>query len=67
MSIVVFLNFIPKLQMKQAAELRVKSPLLPPFSKEEFSRKNLNPSLKKHALSTVEGRGRGDFEICGSP
>jgi hypothetical protein len=58
MSIVVFLNFIPKLQMKQAAELRVKSPLLPLFSKGEFSRKNLNPSLEK--------RGRGDFEICGS-
>jgi hypothetical protein len=28
----------------------------------EFSPWNSNPSLKKHALSAVEGRGRGDFQ-----
>jgi hypothetical protein len=42
-----------------------------PFSKGEFFPVRSNPSLEKHALSVVEGRGRGDFgrnevgELCG--
>ena len=34
---------------------------LSPFSKGEVSFQDSNPSLEKHALSVVEGRGRGDF------
>jgi hypothetical protein len=36
-------------------------PSCPPFLKGEFSPWDFNPSLEKHALSRVEGRGRGDF------
>jgi hypothetical protein len=36
----------------------VKSPFVPLFQRGNFLR---NPSLEKHALSVVEGRGRGDF------
>ena len=31
------------------------------FSKGDFSPWDSNPSLEKHAVSLVEGRGRGDF------
>ena len=33
----------------------------PFFQKGEFLLQEIDPSLEKHALSIVEGRGRGDF------
>jgi hypothetical protein len=38
-----------------------KSPLVPLFQRGSFTEYCFNPSLQKHALSGVEGRGRGDF------
>jgi hypothetical protein len=38
---------------------RTQIPLYPPLSKGEFSLQDSNPSLEKHALSLVEGRGKG--------
>jgi hypothetical protein len=43
-----------------ATESVTKSPPSP-FFKGEFSPENFNPSLEKHALSRVEGRGRRDL------
>jgi NitT/TauT family transport system substrate-binding protein len=37
-------------------------PLSPPFSKGDFSKEEHFPSLTKHALSGVEGRGKGRFD-----
>src|SRR5881409_4453912 len=37
------------------------NPPCPLFQRGNFSWTILNPSLEKHALSIVEGRGRGDF------
>ena len=39
----------------------IKSPLIPLFFKGGIFSWASNPSLEKHALSQVEGRGRGDF------
>ena len=36
-------------------------PPFPLFKGGIFFGTNFNPSLEKHALSIVEGRGRGDF------
>ena len=53
------------------ARLKLRSnPPCPLFQRGNFSWTILNPSLEKHALSIVEGRGRGDFgraarEFCG--
>jgi hypothetical protein len=44
-------------------ELALKSPSVPLFQKEELSGYGSNPSLEKHALSQVEGKGRGDLQI----
>jgi hypothetical protein len=52
-----------KVQTMAAAEVELKSPFCPPFSKGEFSPWASHPSLEKHALSRVEGRGRGDFWV----
>ena len=42
-----------------------KIPLNSPFSKGEFASNEHFPSLKKHALSEVEGRGQGRFgQVC---
>ena len=54
---VVSQKFVEKLQTMAAAEGSTQIPLNPPFLKGE----SFNPSLEKHALSTVEGRGRGEF------
>src|SRR5947208_7866801 len=44
------------------ARLKLRSnPPCPLFQRENFSWTILNPSLQKHALSIVEGRGREDF------
>jgi hypothetical protein len=45
----------------KATELALKSPAVPLFQRGNFLRYCFNPSLEKHALSVVEGRGRGDF------
>jgi hypothetical protein len=58
---VVSQKFVEKLQTMAAAEGRTQIPLNPPFSKGEVSLQDANPSLEKHVLSAVEGRGRGDF------
>jgi len=43
-------------------------PLYPPFSKKECFAGDVNPSLTKHVLSEVEGRGRGDLSArCNLP
>jgi len=39
----------------------VEVPFVPLFQRENFLCRISNPSLKKHALSIVEGRRRGDF------
>jgi hypothetical protein len=44
-----------------ATEIALKSPSVPLFQRGNFSPVSSNPSLEKHALSVVEGRGRGDF------
>jgi hypothetical protein len=46
-----------------AAEVGFKSPLVPLFQRGEISKGMLTPSLEKHVLSVVEGRGRGDFWV----
>jgi len=50
--------------MQPNAQLKavIKSPFVPLFQRDGFLFRILNPSLEKHALSQVEGRGRGDFE-----
>ena len=53
MSRVVYLKFVEKVQTVTAAQVELKSPFVPPFSKGEFSPWDVNPSLEK--------RGRGDF------
>jgi hypothetical protein len=44
-----------------AAEIFSQIPLCPPFSKGDSLGGVQNLSLEKHALSAVEGRGKGDF------
>jgi hypothetical protein len=44
-----------------AVELELKSPSVPLFQRGNSLGTGFNPSLKKPALSQVEGRGRGDF------
>jgi len=46
------------------AELELKSPSIPLFKGGIISvGAGTNPSIEKHALSGVEGRGRGDFQV----
>jgi hypothetical protein len=58
----VYQKFAEKVQTMVAAELETQIPLNPPFPKGEFSPWDSNPSLEKHALSLVEGRGREDIQ-----
>ena len=60
---VVSQKFVEKLQTMAVAEGRTQNPPESPFVKGGISSVGVKPSLEKHALSIVEGRGRGDFWV----